>query len=189
MTLDYEKALNLNGWDTCSENQKYVRANRRLSVSELDILIEKLNVHRIAAKSVPRLMTEQQRKNRVEVFRQLFKQVKHLDKNWIITVDWQRISTPKKHASLDLMSKWCLLFFFVCLLTIFALRSIRQPWVLWVSKRLCKEIHKRKLKLQRDNSWQCAFSVLYQKSDYCCPPSSLPLRPGSPWHFLFPIFK
>lgn len=58
-----------------------MRANRRLSVSELDILIEKLNVHRIAAKSVSRLMTEQQRKNRVEVFRQLFKQVKHLDKN------------------------------------------------------------------------------------------------------------
>lgn len=70
-----------------------VRGNRRLTVRELaeeigiatglchDILTKKLNIHRIAEDFFPRLMTEQQKENRVHVCRLLLKQVNAKDHN------------------------------------------------------------------------------------------------------------
>ncbi|CAK9805507.1 Protein GVQW3 [Anthophora plagiata] len=70
--------------NTCIEKiSDLVRVNRRLTVRELseevgisigschEILTEKLNMHRVAAKFVPRLMTEEQKEHRVNVCQEL----------------------------------------------------------------------------------------------------------------------
>ncbi|XP_064471271.1 protein GVQW3-like [Ornithodoros turicata] len=68
-----------------------VRANRRLTIRELaeecgisvgscyEILTEKLRMHRVAAKFVPRLMTDDQKANRVQVCQELLDRSEEVD--------------------------------------------------------------------------------------------------------------
>ena len=63
--------------------REVIRSNRRLTVREVaeevsiskmachEILTENLGMHRIAAKSVPRLLTDDQKQNRVDVSQEL----------------------------------------------------------------------------------------------------------------------
>ena len=89
-----------------------IRENRRLTVREVSeevgicksschtILTEKLKLHRVAAKFVPRLLTEEQKQNRVTVSQELLdrsntdenflKNVITGDETWVYRYDFER---------------------------------------------------------------------------------------------------
>lgn len=117
-----------------------VRANRRLTIRELaeeceisvgschEILTEKLKMHRVAAKFVPRLMTDDQKANRVQVCQELLDRSEEDenflsriitgDESWVYGYDietkvqssqWvgETSPRPKKLAKFDPTSRSC----------------------------------------------------------------------------------
>ena len=130
------RASSSTGDDHIEKVRSVIRENRRLTVREVSeevgicksschtILTEKLKIYRVAAKFVPRLLTEEQKQNRVTVSEELLdrsnndenflKNVITGDETWVYGYDvetkvqssqWVGKSSPrpKKHASVAQM--------------------------------------------------------------------------------------
>jgi len=85
------------GDDRIEKVRSVIRENRRLTIREVSeevgickstchtILTEKLKMHRVAAKFVPRLLTEEQKQNRVSVSQELL-DLSNTDENFLKNV-------------------------------------------------------------------------------------------------------
>ena len=168
-----------------------VRANRRLTVRELaeevgisigachEILTEKLSMHRVAAKFVPRLMTEEQKALRVTVCQELFEQagndetfIQRIitgDESWVYGYDietkvqssqWVGCGSPrpKKARQSRSSTKVMLTVFFdfngvVHFEFLPQGQTVNRQYYEAVLKRLREKIRKKRPQLWRDNSW------------------------------------
>ena len=168
-----------------------VRANRRLTVREIaeevsistgschEILTEKFNLHRVAAKFVPRLMTEQQKENRVDVCRQLLERANDDetfmqriitgDESWVYGYDietkvqssqWIGKGSPRPKKARQSRSnvKVMLTVFFdfngiVHFEFLHQDETVNRVYYQGVLQRLREKIRKKRPELWRDNSW------------------------------------
>ena len=139
-------AFHVNGRRSRWESACFDSPNRRLTLREVaeevgicknsyhQILTYKLKMRRVAAKFVPRLLTDAQKENRFTVSQELFecsnadenflKNVITGDETWVYDYDvetkWSRRSgwencrpDQKKHVRVAQMWRWCALFFFI----------------------------------------------------------------------------
>lgn len=168
-----------------------VCANSRLTVREIaedvgisvgscqEILTEKLNMHRVAAKFLPRLMTDEQKAHRVDVCRQLLEQsngdetflqrIITGDETWVYGYDietkvqssqWivKGSPRPKKARQSRSNVKVMLTVFFdfhgiVHFEFVPQGETVNRVYYRGVLQRLREKIRKKRPELWRDNSW------------------------------------